>query len=64
MAEKLNISYVFFNELSVDMKYIENKLSEYTQNIWNEGLRAYLKLRTYITFKTNYKLEPYIESKL
>lgn len=33
-------------------------------DIWNEGLPAYQKLRTRITFKSNYKLEPYIESKL
>lgn len=29
------------------MKDIENKLSEYTQTIWNDGLPAYPKLRTY-----------------
>lgn len=63
-VKKLSISFVFFNQLSVDMKDIENKLSEYTQNIWNEGLPAYPKLRTYITFKSNYKIEPYIDSKL
>lgn len=46
------------------MKDIENKLNKYTQNIWNEGLPAYPKLRTYITLKSKYKLEPYIEWKL
>lgn len=41
------------------MKDIENKLNENTQSIWREGLPAFPKLRTYVTFKTNYKLEPY-----
>lgn len=41
------------------MKDIENKLNEHTYNIWKEGLPSFLKLRTYVTFKTNYKLEPY-----
>lgn len=41
------------------MKDIENKLNEHTYNIWKEGLPSFPKLRTYVTFKTNYKLEPY-----
>lgn len=58
VCEKLSISYVFFSQLTVDIKEFENKRSECTQNIWNEGLPAYPKLRTYITFKSNYKLKP------
>lgn len=50
VCKKLNISHVFFNQLSVDMKNFENKLSEYSKNIWNEGLPVYPKLKTYITF--------------
>lgn len=41
------------------MKDIENKLNEHTYSIWKEGLPSFPKLRTYVTFKTNYKLEPY-----
>lgn len=58
ICEKLKIDYVFLNQLSVDIKEIEMKLYEYTQNIGNEGLPAYQTLGTFITFKTNYKLEP------
>lgn len=41
ICEKLKIDYVFLNQLSVDIKEIEMKLYEYTQNIGNEGLPAY-----------------------
>lgn len=41
------------------MKDIENKLNEHTYSIWKEGLPSFPKLRTYVTFKTNHKLEPY-----
>lgn len=46
VCEKLSISYVFLNQLSVDMKDIENKLNEHTYNIWKEGLPSFPKLRT------------------
>lgn len=53
-----SLKLITVNQLSVDIKEIEMKFYEYTQNIGNEGLPAYQKLGTLITFKTNYKLEP------
>lgn len=55
-----SLKLITVNQLSVDIKEIEMKFYEYTQNIGNEGLPAYQTLGTliFITFKTNYKLEP------
>ena len=51
----------FVNKLTVNLKHAENQLGTTYQREWNEKLFTVSKLRTYVTFKSNYKTEKYVE---
>ena len=45
----------------VDLKHVENVLGTIYQRDWNEQLMTVSKLRTHVTFKSNYKIEKYLK---
>ena len=47
----------------MDLKHVENLLGTIYQRDWNEKLTTVSKLRTYVTFKSNYKTEKYSKFK-
>ena len=62
LCEMLGINHVFLNLLTLNIKEIERKLFEYTENLWLERLTTFPKLRTYTKFKNKYTLENYVLS--
>ena len=59
--DQLNMQNNFVNKLTVNLKHAENQLGTTYQREWNEKLFTVSKLRTYVTFKSNYKTEKYVE---
>ena len=62
--EQLNMQHNFVNKQAVDLKRVENFLGTIYQRDWNEKLTTVSKLRTYVTFKSNYKTEKYLKLNL
>ena len=57
LCEMLGINHVFLNLLTLNIKEIERKLFEYTENLWLERLTKFPKLRTYTRLKNKYTLK-------
>ena len=45
----------------VNLEHVEKLLNNKHQQEWNEKLHTILKLRTYVTFKSNYETETYLK---
>ena len=54
ILEQLNMQHNFVNKQAVDLERVENFLGTIYQRDWNEKLTTVSKLRTYVTFKSNY----------
>ncbi len=50
---------MYYFILHFNIPYISTKLGEYDVNIWTTEIRAKLKHRTFITFKTELSTEKY-----
>ena len=55
------MQHSFINKQTVGLKHVENSLGTIYQSDWNEKLHTISKLRTYVTFKSNYETEKYIK---
>jgi hypothetical protein len=56
----LNYPNIFENNETIDIKLAENKLKENTLNKWLVDIKNKPKLRTYLLFKDNLKVEDYV----
>ena len=59
IAQLLNVENAFVNKLPFDIPDIKNRCMEQMKNEWKNALTTKPKLRTYIQFKTEFKVEPY-----
>ena len=60
----LNILNYYENKLVVNMDSVKQKLFDFYAGSWPDEIRQTPKLRTYVTFKTEFKTEEYTKMKL
>ena len=51
----------FANKQIVNLEHIKHLFNNKHQQEWNEKLHTVSKLRTYVTFKSNYETETYLK---
>ena len=61
LFEHVDMQHSFENKQTVDLKHVENSFGTIYQRDWNEKLHTISKLRTYVTFKSNYETEKYLK---
>lgn len=61
VLEQANLTYSYVNKHTVDVKFVENILANINQVDWVNKMQSVSKLRTYITFKTRYETEQYLQ---
>ena len=61
ILDHVNMQQYFENKRIVNLRHVENILGTTYQRDWNEKLHTVSKLRTYVIFKSTYKVERYLK---
>ena len=63
ILEKLNLEYLFYERIMVDIKEIKDQLMNRQNDMWKQAVpKKTPKLRTYCLFKETMDIENYIKS--
>ena len=61
LLHQVNMQQSFENKQIVNLEHVKNLFNNKHQQEWNEKLHTVSKLRTYVTFKSNYETETYLK---
>ena len=61
LLHQVNMQHSFENKQIVNLEHVKNLFNNKHQQEWNEKLQTVSKLRTYVTFKSNYETETYLK---
>ena len=61
LLHQVNMQQSFENKQIVNLEHVKKLFNNKHQQEWNEKLHTVSKLRTYVTFKSNYETETYLK---